>query len=87
MDHVTVTKEYIQVKDNPMENLSENLIRSMPEDMKICMMAHVPIDCTVESSEDGKSMIFKAKTKYPVSILKDKDGRVLDILVDIFNKK
>lgn len=59
--------------ENVLEKIREKVMESMSEDMRACFFSGVPMDTTFENNT------LTIRTKYPVSILKTPDGKIIDI--------
>lgn len=53
----------------------EKLVQDMPEDLKIAILAGCEVETSVD--ENGK---FSIKTKYPVAVVRDKDGKPVKVI-------
>lgn len=84
MEYLQVTKETADYVFSDQQNLvaetAKKIQEAMPEDMRLAMAAGVRVGIT--ASFEGGKLIIKAKTEYPVSILKTLDGKPINILVD-----
>ena len=61
--------------DATMQVIMDEVLSKMSEDMKICMMAHVPIEVKLDGD------IIKIRTKRKVSILRMPDGKPYHVLI------
>lgn len=74
MEYYTIKKEYQKVEGADMlDELTKNVVQSLTPDLRACMLAGCPLDLIME---EGTLIL---RTHWPVSILKDEKGRIIDI--------
>lgn len=74
MKRIQLEKIYLRTKaDDPVRDLMINILRDAPEELVIAMKWGCVIDTVIVNG------ILKVSTRYPISILKDDKGRVLDV--------
>jgi len=75
MKRYTIEKLYIKTQaPDPVSDILTNILRESPKDLVAVMRAGCTIDTSVSNG------VIKISTRYPVSILKDEKGNVLDII-------
>ncbi len=56
-----------------MDEITKNLIAALTDDMRACMLAGCAIDTIIVKNT------ITLRTRYPVSILKDSKGKIIDV--------
>lgn len=79
MNRIEVSKEYKNENSSTFDvsNFIKKINENLTEDMRACIAAGCAIDTIVKAH--GGTMQIKIVTRYPVSILKDSRGRIIDI--------
>lgn len=77
MQIYTVKKDYIKTSPNPMDDIVANIMRDIPEDLRIAMRVGCQIETTFLHEPDGIKILVR--TKNPISILKSPDGHIIDV--------
>lgn len=74
MKKLYLEKIYLKTTvDDPVRDLMLNILRDAPEELVIAMKWGCVIDTVVENG------ILKVGTRFPISILKDAKGNVIDV--------
>lgn len=74
MQKLFIIKEYKHTDaTDPVQDFVNNVMTGLPDDLRIAILAGCKIDATFEGTK------MTIKTHYPISILKDQKGRVIDV--------
>ncbi len=71
----TLLKPADMKPDDTMQKVMDETLAKMSDDMKLCLMAHVPIEVKLEGDK------ITIRTKHKVSILRMPDGKPYHILI------
>lgn len=80
MNHLIVEKLYIKTDaTDAIQDIMINIMRDMPIDLRICLIAGCQIDTELISSSNGNKTL-RIRTRYPISILKDDKGNPISVV-------
>lgn len=75
MKRYTIEKIYFKTKaTDPVADMLTNILRDAPKELIAIMRAGITIDTSLRNGA------VKISTRYPISILKDDKGNILDII-------
>lgn len=77
MDVITLVTKFDEpiINNTITEKIFHEVMGNMSDDMRACFFKGVPIDTIFENNT------LTLKTRFPVSILKSPDGKILDIII------